>query len=171
MSVSIHQVTLPTVTRALRNLRNVLAIGEAHALASGLAPDTLLQARLIEDMLPLLRNVQMATDTAKNGVARLAAVEAQKFEDNEVSFAELYARIDRAIAYIESFSAEQLDGAEDRTITLPSQSRGDLKFEGAGYLSDFMFPNFFFHCTVCYAILRKEGVTLGKRDFLWGGKH
>lgn len=168
MSLSVHQITLPTLLRALRNLRHVLQVGERHAREAGIAPDALLQSRLIEDMLPLVRNVQIATDTAKNGVARLAAVEALKFADDETSFEQLYARIDRAIDYIGGFTAEQLDGSDERTITLTTGSRGDVRFEGGvAYLSDFLLPNFFFHCTTCYAILRKAGVPLGKKDYLW----
>ena len=166
MALSTHQILVPTVLRALRNLRHVLQAGQAHAREKGLADDALLQSRLIEDMLPLVRNVQMATDTAKNGIARMAGVEALKFEDDETSFEQLYARIDRAIDYIGTFTAQQVDAGETRTITLSSRN-GDRHFEGAAYLSDFMLPNFFFHCTTCYAILRKAGVPLGKSDFLW----
>ncbi|GAA5069974.1 DUF1993 domain-containing protein [Lysobacter panacisoli] len=165
---STYQVTVPTVQRALRNLRHVLQAGERHAHETGIAPDTLLQSRLIEDMLPLLRNVQIATDTAKNSIARLAAVEAPKFEDDETSFAQLYARIDRAIEYIGTVAPDAFDASEARAITMTTGSRGDVRFEGAAaYLSDFMLPNFFFHCTTCYAILRQAGVPLGKKDYLW----
>ncbi len=167
MTLSTHQITVPTVLRALRNLRHVLQLGEQHARSANIAPEALLQSRLIEDMLPLVRNVQFATDTAKNGVARLAAVEALKFPDDETSFEQLHARIDRAIEYIEGFTAEQFEGSQTRTIVLTSGGR-DVRFEGAAaYLSEFMLPNFFFHCTTCYAILRKAGVPLGKKDFLW----
>lgn len=168
MSLSVHQITVPTLLRALRNLRHVLQVGERHARDNRIAPDALLQSRLIEDMLPLVRNVQIATDTAKNGVARLAAVEALKFEDDETTFEQLYARIDRAIDYIGGFAAEQLDGSISRTISLKTGSRGEVSFDGgAAYLSDFLLPNFFFHCTTSYAILRKAGVPLGKMDYLW----
>lgn len=166
MALTTYQIVIPTVLRALRNLHHVLQVGEKHAIDHGIAADELLQSRLIEDMLPLVRNVQIATDTAKNGVARLAAVDALKFEDDETSFAQLYARIDRAIEYIATFTPEQLDGSEARSITLATRSWGDLHFEGPDYLSDFMLPNFFFHTTTCYAILRKAGVPLGKKDYL-----
>lgn len=168
MSISTHRIIVPTVQRALRNLRHVLQVGERHAREAGTPPENLLQARLIEDMLPLVRNVQIATDTAKNGLARLAVVDALKFEDDETTFAQLYARIDRAIEYIGSFTPEQLQGSETRTVTLATRSWGELHFDGPDYLSDFMLPNFFFHCTTCYAILRKEGVPLGKKDYLFG---
>lgn len=167
MTLSTHQIIVPTVQRALRNLRHVLQAGERHALENGIPADELLQSRLIEDMLPLLRNVQIATDTAKNGLARLAAVEALKFEDDETSFEQLYARIDRAIDHIGTFTAEQVDASESRTITMSTRSWGDLHFDGPAYLTDFMLPNFFFHTTTCYAILRKAGVPLGKKDYLW----
>lgn len=168
MALTAHQITIPTLLRALRNLRHVLRVGEKHARDANIAPDALLQSRLIEDMLPLVRNVQIATDTAKNGVARLAAVEAQKFADDETSFEQLYARIDRAIDYIGGFTPAQFEGSDARTITLPTSSRGEVKFENdAAYLSEFLLPNFFFHCATCYAILRKAGVPLGKKDYLW----
>lgn len=167
MAISTHQIIVPTVQRALRNLRHVLEVGQAHARQKGIADDALLQSRLIDDMAPLVRNVQMATDTAKNGIARMAGVEALKFEDDETSFEQLYARIERAIDYIGTFTAEQVDAGETRTITLSTRSGGDRHFDGAAYLSEFMLPNFFFHCTTSYAILRKAGVPLGKTDFLW----
>ncbi len=167
MALSTHQILVPTVVRALHNLRHVLQTGQAHAREKGIADDALLKSRLIEDMLPLVRNVQMATDSAKNGIARVAGVESLKFEDDETTFEQLYARIDRAIDYIGTFTPEQVDAGEARTITLSTRSGGDRHFEGVAYLSDFMLPNFFFHCTTSYAILRKAGVPLGKTDFLW----
>jgi uncharacterized protein len=125
----------------------------------------MLQSRLIADMLPLVKQVQIATDMAKNGAARLAGVDPLKFEDNETTFDELYARIDRAVDYIKSFKAEQIDGSETRAVTVPSRS-GDTHFEGQAYLLHFVLPNLFFHSTMAYAILRKAGANIGKMDFI-----
>lgn len=165
MTVSMYQASVPVFVRALANLAHVLKKGEAHAQAKGFAPEVLLQTRLYPDMFPLTRQVQIATDMVKNGAARLAAIEAPKFEDNESSFAELYARLDRAIAFLNSLKPEQIDGSEARTITVPRRS-GPLTLQGQPYLLDYVFPNFFFHCTTAYAILRHCGVEIGKTDFI-----
>jgi hypothetical protein len=125
----------------------------------------MLQTRLIPDMLPLVKQVQIATDMAKNGTARLAGVDPLKFEDNETSFEELYARIDRALDYIKSFKPEQIDGSETRPVTIKSRN-GEQHFEGQAYLLHFVIPNLFFHCTTAYAILRESGAHLGKQDFI-----
>lgn len=165
MTLSMYQATVPVFARSLKNLRQVLEKGEAHAKAANIAPEVLLESRLIDDMLPLVRNVQIATDMAKNGSARLAAVEPLKFEDNETTFAELYARIERAIDYVNTFAPVLIDGSETRKITFRS-GQAELNYQGKAYLTEFLLPNFFFHCTTSYAILRKAGVELGKKDFL-----
>lgn len=165
--MSLHAVVVPTLTRALRNLSAVLRQGEAHAKAKNIDPDALLQSRLIEDMLPLLRQVQAATDTAKNGVARLAAVQPPVFEDDETTFAQLYDRIDRALAYVESLGSDAFEGAQSRPVTLATRRWGEVVFDdGHAYASDFLLPNFFFHVVTAYDILRAAGVELGKLDFL-----
>lgn len=168
MTLSMYQASAPVLLRALQNLREVLRKGEAHALAKGYEPDLLLQSRLSPDMLPLLRQVQIATDLAKNGCARLAGVEPLKFDDDETTFAQLYARIDRAIDYIMTFTAGQLDGSEGRAISFTIRNAGEMHFDGLSYLLHFVLPNVFFHSTTSYAILRAAGVTLGKADFLGG---
>jgi hypothetical protein len=160
-----YQASVPVFLRALSNLQHVLRKGEAHAQARKFEPSLLLQARLTADMLPLTSQVQIATDMAKNACARLAGVDPLKFEDNETTFAELHARIERAIDYIKSFKAEQIDGSETRAITLKTRS-GEQHFEGEGYLLHFVIPNVFFHCTTAYAILREAGAELGKMDFI-----
>ena len=165
MTLSMYQASVPVFLRALSNLQHVLRKGEAHAQARKFEPSLLLQARLTADMLPLTSQVQIATDMAKNACARLAGVEPLKFEDNETTFAELHARIERAIDYIKSFKAEQIDGSETRAITLKTRS-GEQHFEGEGYLLHFVIPNVFFHCTTAYAILREAGAELGKMDFI-----
>lgn len=165
MTLSMYQASVPVFLRALNNLQHVLRKGEAHAEARKYESSLLLQSRLTVDMLPLTRQVQIATDMAKNCCARLAGVDPLKFEDNETSFAELHARIDRAIEYIKSFKADQIDGSETRTITLKLRS-GEQQFEGQGYLLHYVIPNVFFHCTTAYAILREAGADLGKADFI-----
>ena len=165
MSLSMYHASVPVFLRALHNLQHVLRKGEAHAEARKYDPTLLLQSRLTADMLPLTRQVQIATDMAKNGCARLAGVEPLKFEDNEATFAELHARIDRAIEYIKNFKAEQIDGSETRAVTIKTRS-GEQQFEGQGYLLHYAIPNLFFHCTTAYAILREAGADLGKADFL-----
>jgi len=165
MSLSMYHASVPLFVRALTNLHHVLKLGEKHANDKGVEASIMLQTRLIPDMLPLVKQVQIATDMAKNGTARLAGVDPLKFEDNETSFEELYARIDRALDYIKSFKPEQIDGSETRTITLKMR-RGDMNFEGQAYLLHFVIPNFFFHCTTAYAILRESGANLGKEDFI-----
>lgn len=165
MTLSMYQASVPVFLRALSNLQHVLRKGEAHAQARKFEPSLLLQARLTADMLPLTSQVQIATDMAKNACARLAGVDPLKFEDNETTFAELHARIERAIDYIKTFKAEQIDGSETRAITIKSRS-GEQHFEGEGYLLHFVIPNVFFHCTTAYAILRVSGAELGKMDFI-----
>jgi uncharacterized protein len=165
MTLSMYQASVPVFLRALSNLQHVLRKGEAHAEARKFEPSLLLQARLTPDMLPLTRQVQIATDMAKNGCARLAGVEPLKFEDNEASFEELHKRIERAIEYIKNFKPDQIDGSETRTVTIKTRT-GDQQFEGQGYLLHFVIPNLFFHCTTAYAILREAGADLGKTDFI-----
>jgi hypothetical protein len=166
MKLSMHQASVPVFLRALDNLRGVLGKGEAHASDKGFEPGVLLQTRLAPDMFPLLKQVQIATDLAKNGAARLANVEPLKFEDDETTFAQLYTRIDRAVDYTGAFTAEQIDGSESRPITIATRSSGELKFDGQSYLLHFILPNLFFHSTTAYAILRQSGVALGKLDFI-----
>lgn len=165
MSISMYQVAVPVFVRALNNLHHVLKQGEAHAKAKNVEDSTILLTRLIPDMLPLVKQVQIATDMAKNGTARLAGVDPLKFEDNETSFHELYNRIERAVDYIKSFKSEQLDGCETRAITLKTRN-GDLHFEGEAYLLHYVLPNLFFHCTTAYNILREAGTAIGKQDFI-----
>ncbi|HJS35214.1 MAG TPA: DUF1993 domain-containing protein [Pseudoxanthomonas sp.] len=165
-ALSMYQASVPVFLRALGNLRQVLEKGEAHARAQGYEPAVLLQSRLYPDMLPLVRQVQMATDTAKFGAARLTGVESPRFEDIETTFAELFARLDAVSAYLGTFEESAFEGSEDRAVTLSTRSRGDLTFNGRGYLLGFALPNLFFHVTIAYAILRHNGVPLGKLDYL-----
>ena len=167
-SISMYQASVPVFVRALNNLVHVLKKGEAHAKAKNADPDSLLQQRLIFDMLPLVKQVQIACDMGARGAARLAGAEPQSFEDNEKTFAEVYSRIERARAYIQSFKSEQIDGSEDRHISFKTRN-GEQKFTGIEYLQQFTLPNLFFHCTTAYDILRVAGTELGKGDFISGG--
>jgi len=165
MSISMYQASVPVFVRALTNLRAVLLKGEAFADEKGFSSDVLLQTRLIADMLPLSRQIQIATDMAKNGACRLAGIDPPPFDDDETTFAQMYARIDRAIDVIAGIAADRIDGSESRAITLQMRT-GEMKFEGQSYLLDFVLPNLFFHCTTSYAILREAGVPVGKTDFI-----
>lgn len=165
MTLSMYQASVPVAVRALENLADVLKKGQEHAQTKGVEDATLLQTRLIPDMLPLVKQVQIACDMACRGAARLAGVEPASFEDNETTFAQVHDRIARAIDYVKGFSAEQIDGSESRAIQLKSRN-GEIHFQGQAYLLEFVLPNLFFHCTTAYAILREAGTALGKQDFL-----
>ena len=165
MTISMHQALVPPLTQMLDSLSAVLAKGAAFAEGRKIEPSVLLQSRLAPDMFPLLRQVQVATDQAKGGAARLAGVEVPSWPDNETNFPELEARVRRAVEYLKGFRAQQIDGAEERPITMKAGGR-ELHFKGREYLFGFVYPNFYFHVTAAYAILRHNGVELGKRDFL-----
>ena len=165
MSLSMHQASVPVFARALANLRHVLQQGEAHAKTKNISDAVLLQTRLIPDMFPLVKQVQIACDMAARGAARLAGAEPKSFADNEATLAEVVARIDAAIAYVESFQPAQIDGSETRSVTFPSRG-GEMRFTGQAYLFDYVLPNLFFHCTTAYNILREAGAGIGKADFL-----
>ena len=167
MPVSMFEFSVPVFVRTLRNLRNVLEIGEKFAGEKNIAPDVMLQTRLIPDMLPLVKQVQIATDMAKNGCMRLTATDPVPFADDEATFADLYARLDRCIALVEGFQPAQFEGSESRAITFKTRA-GDLDFDGLTYLTTYVVPNLFFHASIAYAILREAGAPLGKNDFLGG---
>lgn len=165
-TISMHQASVPVFIREMQNLAHVLRKGEAHAKALDIAPEVLLQTRLIPDMLPLVRQVQIATDMAKNGASRLAGIEPPKFPDEETTFEQLFERIDRAIAHLRAITAAQVDGSEARSIALNMRNDTVLNFDGRSYLLGFVLPNLYFHASMVYAILRQAGVRLGKNDFL-----
>ena len=166
MTLSMHQASAPVFVRTLSNLKHVLQLGEAHATARGFDPSLLVQARLTADMLPLVRQVQIACDMAMRGCARLAGIEPEPVADEEIDFAGLYARIDFACANIAAYSPEQIDGSEAREIVLKMRNYDALHFSGRDYLLNYVVPNLYFHCTTAYAILRQSGVALGKLDFM-----
>lgn len=151
--------------RFLNALSSILAKAEAHCTAGNIAPEALIQFRLYPDMFPLARQVQLACDFAARAAARLAGVEPRAFPDTETSFAELQTRIATALAYIGSFDAAQYDGWEGRSITLKVGGR-DMTFDGQHFLLGYSLPQFHFHASMVYAILRHNGVALGKRDYM-----
>jgi uncharacterized protein len=150
--------------RMLPNLKGILKKAQADAAARKIDPQVLLTARLAPDMLDFTHQIQIVTDQIKGGYARLSGSEVPKWDDTEKSFAELEARIDKAIAYAQTFKPEQFEGAEIREIELKFP-QGTLQFSGRDYLLGFVVPNFYFHVTTAYGILRHNGVPLGKRDF------
>ena len=165
MKISMHAMSVDVFTHALGNLSAFLEKGQAHATQRKFEPAVLLASRLAPDMLPLTRQVQIACDVAKNGVARLAGQEPPRFPDTEASFEELHARIARTLDYLKGVPASALEGAETRDIKVPTRD-GTLEFKGLEFLRHWAIPNVFFHVTTAYAILRHNGVELGKRDFL-----
>ncbi|MEI6064158.1 MAG: DUF1993 domain-containing protein [Pseudanabaena sp. ELA748] len=165
MTISMYQVAVPSLVRSLNNLVAILEKGAAHAEAKKIDPSVLIGSRLYPDMLPLSRQVQIACDIARRGVARLAGTEAPAIADTEVTFAELGDRIRNVVTYIESFTPEQIDGSEEKVITLPI-GKETMTFAGQAYLLFFILPNVYFHVTTAYDILRHCGIEVGKRDFL-----
>ena len=164
-NVSLHAVCAPTFLRMLKNRSAMLAKGEAHAKAKNFDASVLLNDRLAPDMFTLTRQIQIATDHAKGTMARLAGTPAEVIEDKETTVAELQARIAKVMAIVEGFKPEQLDGSEKREITIKIPN-AELKFNGLDFVNTWALPNFYFHVTMAYAILRHNGVELGKRDFL-----
>lgn len=165
MSISMYQASVPVLVRMLKNLSDLLKKGQAHAEEKGFDDGILVNSRLSPDMLPLVGQIQIATDVAKGCAARLAGETSPSYEDNEKSFEEMLARIEKTIEYLTSFKPEQIDGSEDKTVTI--QAKGNtMSFPGMQYLVHFVHPNFYFHITTAYGILRHNGVDLGKMDYL-----
>ena len=165
MSISMYDFSIPMLTRGLTNLSAILDKAAAHAAAKKFEPTVLAQSRLFPDMHPLVRQVQIACDTAKGAAARLAGIEVPKHEDTEASFADLKARIAKTLDVVKSVTPAQMQEADKRSIELKFPN-GSWKFTGAAYLTDFVLPNFYFHVSMVYALLRKAGVDVGKADFL-----
>ena len=169
MAISMYQASVPVLVRALENLRHILQKGEAFAADRGFDAGILLQTRLVPDMLPLVRQVQIAADMSARCAARLAGEEPRSFADEETTFEQLYARLDTAIGYVEGFGADRIDGSEGREIVLPLRT-GERRYDGQAYLLQFTLPNVFFHVTTAYDILRQAGVPLGKADYIGGSR-
>jgi hypothetical protein len=168
MAMSMYAASVPVFRHMLRNLVHILDKGEASAQARGFDPAALTSYRLAPDMLPFTRQVLIACDAAKLGVARISGVEAPKFEDQESTFAQLKERIGKTLAYLESVPASALDGTEDKEVTFPVGRDKTRTMSAQAYLTTWALPNFFFHVTTAYAILRHNGVDLGKADYLAG---
>ena len=165
MSLSMYQASVPVFVQYLKGLSRVLDKAAPVVEARKIDQAVLLDTRLYPDMLPLARQVQIASDNAKGCVARLAGQEVPKYEDNEATLANLKARIAKTVDYVQSVKREAIDGSADRTVVLPMR-QGTMEFKGADYLTTFALPNFFFHVTTAYDILRHNGVELAKRDFM-----
>jgi uncharacterized protein len=165
MSVSLYDVSVPVFTLTLTNLGAILDKAAAHAESKKVDPKVMSATRLIVDMLPLSSQIQIACDAAKGAAARLAGVEVPKHADTEATLEELKARVNKTLDFIKTVKREQFEGAETREIVLQFPQT-TLKFNGLAYLTNFVLPNFFFHVTTAYALLRKNGVELGKRDYL-----
>jgi hypothetical protein len=165
MSISMYDISIPVLTRGLTNLSAILDKAAAHATAKKFDSVVLASLRLFPDMHPLSRQVQIACDTAKGAAARLANVEVPKHEDTEVTFAELKARVTKTVDFLKTITAAQVKDAESRDIEIKFPN-GAWKFTGIDYLTGFVLPNFYFHSSMVYALLRKAGVEVGKGDFL-----
>lgn len=165
MSLSMYAASVPVFARALTNLKSVLQKGATHAQGKKVSDEVMLSTRMIPDMLPLVKQVQIACDMVCRGTARLAGEAPKAFEDNETTFEQLDARLDNALAYINSFKPEQINGSETRSISLKTGGQ-ERTFDGQTYLLHFVLPNLFFHSTTAYNILRVAGAPLGKADFL-----
>jgi hypothetical protein len=170
MAISMYTASVPTFQHMLRNLVHILDKAEAHAAAKKFDPAVLCTDRLAPDMLPFTRQVLIACDAAKNGIARISGLEAPKFEDNEQTFADLKARIQKTLDFLATVPAAAMDGTEDKDVTFPVGRDATRTMKGEAYLKHWALPNFFFHITTAYAILRHNGVELGKADYLAGAR-
>lgn len=165
MSITMHSASVPVFVRLLGNLLTWLDKAQAHAEAKKFDPSVYLGTRLAPDMLPFTKQIQIACDGAKFCVARLASVEAPTFDDTEASIDELRERIRKTLTFIQSVSAAQIDGTEDKDVVIPRRD-GPMTLKGEAYLKHYATPNFYFHVTTAYALLRHNGVELGKSDYL-----
>ena len=165
MALSIYDLSIPVLIRGLNNLSSILDKAGGYAAAKKIDPTVLVQTRLYPDMFPLGRQVQITCDTAKGAAGRLAGIDIPKHEDNETTLEELKQRIAKTVAFVKSVQADQLRDAETKAIELKFPN-ATIKFTGLSYLTDFVLPNFFFHQSIAYALLRSSGVEIGKMDFL-----
>lgn len=163
--MELYAVSIAPLLRNLYNLRHILQVGERYATQKKVAPEVILNSRLFVDMYPLVKQVQLVSDMSKGAGARLAGLDIPQYADDESSFAELYARIDKTVAFLQTISPQQLEGAESRTVTLTIR-KVDLQFLGLEYLEQWVMPNVYFHVTTAYNILRHLGVPLAKSDYL-----
>jgi hypothetical protein len=168
MSLSMYQASVPVFTRQLEAMEKILDKAHAYAEARKFDEKALIQARLFPDMLPLSAQIQIASDAAKGAAARLAGVDMPSWEDKEATLEQLKERCAKTVAYLAGFKPEQIDGSEEREVTLKIGGNS-FPFKGQQYLLSFAIPNFYFHITTAYALLRHSGVEIGKRDFLNAG--
>ena len=165
MAISIYDQSITAMSSALTNLAGIVAKAEAHADEHGIEHAALLNARLFPDMHLFIKQIQIASDTAKGGAARLSGVEVPSWEDDETSFADVRARIQKTVDFLARFEPEMLEGAESREVEITFKG-GSVKMDGKSHLLDFVLPNLYFHITTAYNILRHNGVAIGKRDYL-----
>ncbi len=166
MTISMYAASVPVFKQMLTSMGAVLTKAEAHATAKNIEPNALLQARLYPDMFPLIQQVKTAAEFARGVAARLANVDVPTFDGNEASFADLQTLISKSLAFLDTLKTAQIDGSEAREIVLRPGTPKEKKFVGQAYLLNYAFPHFFFHVTTAYAILRHNGVDVGKRDFV-----
>jgi hypothetical protein len=164
--MSFYDATVPAFLQILNSLSGLLAKAEAHCKARNIQPEVLLGARLYPDMLPLSRQIQLASDFAAKGCARLTQSEVPSTPDAEKTFDELRQRLAKTIAYVKSFKPAQFEGADSKDVTFPAGPNNNMTLKGQQFLSAFSFPNFYFHAAIAHGILRHNGVEIGKRDFL-----
>lgn len=167
MTISIYDMSIGSMSRMLNNLDNIVSKAESYAEANDIEPATLLQARLYPNMRGFIFQIQAVTDVAKGCVSRLSGTEAPKWKDDEKTFADVHARIKKALDFFAKFKPEQFDGSENREIELKLPGV-TMNFKGKTYLLGFVLPNFYFHMTTAYNLLRHNGLDIGKRDFLGG---
>jgi len=168
LAFSIYDASIPMMVRMLQNLSSILDKAAAHAEAKGIDPATMLEVRLAPDMFNLTRQVQSAADAAKACAARLSGEAPPSHPDTETTFDELKGRIAKVIAYVEGFTQEQINVGEDRSITIPTRGEPHVFKNGGDYLTQFAIPNFFFHVTTAYGLVRQQGVEIGKMTYLTG---
>ena len=166
MTISLYAASIPVFKQMLNSMSAVLAKADAHATAKNIDANALLQARLFPDMFPLIKQVQIAAEFARSVAARLAGVEVPVYEGKEQSFADLQAMIGKTLAFVDGFTAAKIDGQEGREIVLRPGTPKEKKFNGQSYLLSYALPQFFFHVTTTYAILRHNGLEIGKRDYM-----
>jgi hypothetical protein len=169
MTISMYGACVPALRQMLVNMLAWIDKADAHAQARRFPADNYLGLRLAPDMLPFASQIRIACDTAKRGVARLTGLEMPVHADDETTLAQLRARIESVVAILDGVAAEAFDGSEERAIEVPQRNREPLKFTGENYLRHYLLPNFYFHATTAYALLRHAGVELGKADYLRGG--
>ncbi len=163
--LTMYDITIPPLKRTLTNLAQLIKKGEAYALAKEVDPSVLVESRLIIDMYPLKRQVQIATDMSKGAAARLAGVDIPVYDDNETTFDALQARIEKTIAFLDSVTPQQFEQSESKQVTITIR-KVDIQFNGLDYLQKWVLPNVYFHVTTAYNIMRQQGVALGKSDYL-----